>query len=203
MEELKKLEEVMEPDFRSTAFVNLDVERKIAKRVTLENSYELLEYVQLHISVPEDVRSYMEATKTLFVYGWFYYPFYALASFLATTAVEMALRARLPKQGKDYRGLEKLFKEAITKGLLRDEEFQSREHVQASRATIMKWFYQSSQDNPPEPEIPYAEEVARRLTKFRNQFAHPHGHWIMVPGQAVDILVIAAEVINQLWFKKL
>jgi hypothetical protein len=34
---------------------------------------------------------------------------------------------------------------------------------------------------------------------FRNVFAHPSGHWILFPGQSLDFLVLAGEVINQLW----
>jgi hypothetical protein len=34
----------------------------------------------------------MNMTVTLWLYGWLYYPFYPLAVFHSTTAVEMALR---------------------------------------------------------------------------------------------------------------
>ena len=67
MEELQEREEIMEADFRSTAWVKLDRTRGVAERVTLGDSYELIEYIQLHGGVPEDVRSYMEAVKNLFV----------------------------------------------------------------------------------------------------------------------------------------
>jgi hypothetical protein len=36
-------------------------------------------------------------------------------------------------------------------------------------------------------------------TRIRNRFAHPEMHAIMPPGMTVDSLIVAAEIINQLW----
>jgi hypothetical protein len=47
----------------------------------LDDQYELLKYFELHTGVPEDVRGYMATVVTLWVYGWLYYPFYALVGF--------------------------------------------------------------------------------------------------------------------------
>ncbi len=200
MEQLKKPAEVTEADFRSTAFVKLDRVRGVAERVTIEDNYRVLvEYVQLHDGVPEEIRSYMEAVRSLFLYGWFYYPFYTLAAFLATTAVEMALRTRFPRQGRDYRGLAKLFKRAISEGALRDEKFPSREHVRAHRTMVMEAIRGPEDEPVTLADRPYVEEVAEKLTRIRNDFAHPRAQWIMAPGQAIDFLVLAAEVINQCW----
>jgi hypothetical protein len=88
----------------------------------LEKQYDMLEYFRLHGGVPDSVRSYMASVVTLWLYGWLYYPFYALVSFLSTTAVEMALRERLPRKldrkGRDRRGLSDLLQTAKTAGLL-------------------------------------------------------------------------------------
>ncbi len=192
-----------EADFRSTAFVKLDRVRGVAERVTIEDTYRLLEeYVQLHDGVPEEIRSYMEGVRGLFLYGWFCYPFYTLAAFLATTAVEMGLRTRFPRQGRDYRGLAKLFKRAISEGALRDENFPSREHARVLRAMVIDAIREPGDELMTPADRPYVEEVAERLTRIRNDFAHPRAQWIMTPGQAVDFLVLAAEVINQCWKSK-
>jgi hypothetical protein len=199
METLKELPKITEPDTRSTAFVKFNSSTGTTEPITLEDNYRYVEYVQLTESVPEDVRSYMEAVKTLFVYGWFYYPFYTLSVLLATTAVEMALRARFPKKGPDFRGLGRLFRRAINEGILRDENFPSLKHVQANRPIIFPETEQSQIGAASQPEQSYAERVANGLIHFRNEFAHPHAHWILPPGPAFDFLVLAGEVINQLW----
>lgn len=51
----------------------------------------------------------------------------------------------------------------------------------------------------PEPERPYVNAVGADITHIRNTFAHPEAHWIMPPGPVVDMLILSAEVINQLW----
>ncbi len=43
--------------------------------------------------------------------------------------------------------------------------------------------------------------VIELLPKIRSSFAHPKMHSIVSPGLAVDSLIIAAGIINQLWAK--
>jgi hypothetical protein len=199
MERLKKIEEITEPDHRSTGFGMIDVSDGISRNMTLGDFYKNAERLRVNEGAPEDVRSYMEAVKTLFVYGWFYYPFFTLSAFMATTAVEMALKRRLQTRPDDPSGLKTLFDKAISQGLLRDESFPSREHVQANRAAIFGENAKSSEGFSVEAGPPYAERVAGFMRHFRNVFAHPSGHWILFPGQALNFLVLAGEVINQLW----
>jgi HEPN domain-containing protein len=141
----------------------------------------------------------VEAVKTLFAYGWFFYPFFTLAAFMATTAVEMALQAKLLKPREESPGLKKLFERAMKEGLLRDEDFPSREYIRANRALLYGEDSESPGSSGTEEGPPYTERVATLLRHFRNVFAHPSGHWILAPGQALDFLVLAGEVINQLW----
>jgi hypothetical protein len=49
------------------------------------------------------------------------------------------------------------------------------------------------------PEPPYVDIVRTWLPKVRNSFAHPKMHTILMPGQVVDSLILAAEIVNQLW----
>ncbi len=170
-----------------------------SRGVTLADLYRDAERIQVNEPTPEDVRSYIEAVKTLFLFGWFYYPFFTLSAFMATTAVEMALKVRLQKRPDDPSGLKAVFDQAIREGLLRDEGFPSRERVQASRAGMFGASEESSETACVEPGPPYAERVAGFMRHFRNVFAHPAGHWILFPGQALDFLVLAGEVIDQLW----
>jgi len=199
METLKKIEEIPEPDHRSTGFGVINLSDGTTRSMTLADFYKDAESIRVNETAPEDVRSYMEAVKTLFVYGWHYYPFFTLSAFMATTAVEMALKLRLQKRPDDPSGLKTLFDQAIAQGLLRDEGFPSRENVQANGPTMFGENEGSSGAVSVEPGPPYAERVAGFMRHFRNVFAHPSGHWILFPGQALDFLVLGGEVINQLW----
>src|ERR1700675_4623707 len=112
MESIKNKEEFFEPDPRSQSL-----------GPPLATLYELLHCFRLHDGVPESVRSYMNSVVTLWLYGWLYYPFYPLAVFHSTTAIEMALQERFPE--KRGRGLKKLLQTAKVAGLLPDDGFPS------------------------------------------------------------------------------
>jgi hypothetical protein len=155
----------------------------------LETQYELVSYFRLHDGVPESVRSYMNMIVTLWLYGWLYYPFYPLAVFHSTTAVELALQERFPE--KRGRGLEKLLQTAA--GLLTDAGFPS---LQNRRDTVQAMV---GPEPATTPEPPFVDVLIATLPKIRNRFAHPEMHTIMPPGMSVDALILAAEIINQLW----
>lgn len=129
----------------------------------------------------------------------FYYPFFTLSAFMATTAVELALRLRLQKGRNDYSGLKALFDEGIREGLLKDEGFPSREAVREISAAMFGQDAESPEALPSGNIPSYAETVAEWMRYFRNVFAHPSGHWILFPGQAINFLTLGGEVINQLW----
>lgn len=96
-------------------------------------------------------RTYMEAVKTLVVYGWFFYPFFTLSAFMATTAVEMALKLRLQKRPDDPSSLKGLFDQAIARGLLRDDCFPSRKNGEANRTALFGENEEPSQATSAEP----------------------------------------------------
>src|SRR5262249_14142595 len=100
---------------------------------TLADTFRRAAALELHVGVPEAVRSCMNAVKTLFVYGWFYYPFYGMIPFQASSVVEMALRLRIPwtSEGEDSRGLRNLLEQANKLQLLHEDGFH---HLLAARA---------------------------------------------------------------------
>jgi len=176
--------------------------------LSLEKQYEMVSrYCSLHDGVPESVRSYFNMVVTLYLYGWLYYPFYTLAAFLSTFVVEMALRERFPakklnKRGRDSRFLGDLLREANDAGLLRDEGFPSLERRRANAEEMRQEMAEIlGRDPEPEPEVPYLDVLIRTLPYLRNRFAHPDIHTILPPGPALDSLIVAAEIINQLWPK--
>jgi hypothetical protein len=157
MEFIKQKEHFFEADPRSQSLGS-----------PLPHQYELVSYFRLHDGVPESVRSYMNTVVTLWLYGWLYYPFYPLAVFHSTTAIEMALQERFPE--KRGRGLKKLLQTAKQAGFLADAGFPS---LQNRRDTVHAISGTGA--------------------------AHPEMHTSMLPGMSVDALILAAEIINQLW----
>lgn len=166
MMSIKGVKEFLEPDPTSAAW----------GLSSIEDHYQLIEELRLNPGVPQSVREYFDSIVTLYLYGWLYYHFYTLTQFLSATAVEMALRERLPKQldpktGRDKRGLRRLLRQASETGLLR-------------------------QENLPHFNL---EAVIAGLPLIRNKFAHPDIHTILMPGMAFSGLQLAVGIINQLW----
>jgi hypothetical protein len=144
MERMKELTSVLEPDVRNLSMVKMDRASGVVSPMTIDDHYSLVARVELHAGVPDDVRSYFETVKTLLVYGWLYYPFFAMSHINVALAVEMALRNRMPKVGKDRRGLADLFEEAEKAGVIAKSDFNSEpfrllrnSFVHAKRPTIL------------------------------------------------------------------
>lgn len=189
METIKAERQFLEPDPRSTNLAP-----------PLESLYGLVEYFRLHGGVPESVRSYMNSVVTLWLYGWLYYPFYQHAIFLSTTAVEMALQERFPKKRRSEKGLRKLLRAAKEADLLRDEGFPSLKQRRETEAMLSEQIAAAMGRTPEKlPDIPYVDVLIESLPNIRNKFAHPEMHSIVPPAMAVDSLIVAAEIINQLW----
>lgn len=198
MEHLKPLFEIPEADPRSGAFVKLNLDAGTTEPMALKDVHDLISPITLDNDVPEEIRSYMEEVKTLFVYGWFYYPFYTLAAFLSTTVVEMSLSMRLGKSQHERKGFAALLKEARESGILRgahDAMAAIWDRIEQSQAG---YGYKAG-SNPELLNDAHFEGAWKSLIKLRNTFAHPKGHWIMSPGMAVDLLRFSVEIINGLW----
>jgi len=193
MERLKDRQELLEPDPRSSMFVKMDPAGAGVLPMVIEIFHEWAENVKVSDNVPEDVRSYVETIKNLFVLGWCHYPFCTLAAFLGTTAVEMALRKRYPKSGIDRRSFAILLKRAQDEGLLADNRFPA----EFSRPLEVETF--SDKEGVEIVQRPVAERITSSIPRLRNEFAHPGAHWIMPPGPALDMLIMSAAVINALW----
>jgi hypothetical protein len=174
-------------------FVKMDSTGLGAIPMTIEDFHAWADYVKVNDNVPEDVRSYVETIKNLFVLGWCHYPFCTLAAFLGTTAVEMALRKRYPQSGNDRRSFAILLKRAEDEGLLADDRFPAEFSRPLEMQTI------ADEVAVEVVQRPVAERVTSSIPRLRNEFAHPGAHWIMPPGPALDMLIMSAAVINALW----
>lgn len=118
MERMKEFASVLEPDARNLGYVRLDARSGVASQLTIADHYDIVAGIELYPTVPDEIRSSFETVKTLVLYGWLYYPFFAMSLVYVALTVEMALRTRLPKSSKGHRGLANLFKEAESQGLI-------------------------------------------------------------------------------------
>ncbi|MFQ5817533.1 MAG: hypothetical protein ACE5H2_06205, partial [Terriglobia bacterium] len=156
--------------------------------------------IQLNSNVPEDVRSYFATIQNLWVYAWFAYDLYAVVDFLSFTAIEMALRKRLPTTGKDKRMLRTLLQEAIRQNLIKEKGFSHVRRMRQVQAQSLRIYRQINKIHKSSvPKSDYRKILLETLPSLRNMFAHPRGHTIQMPGQALFQLRLAAEFINQLF----
>lgn len=183
MEKVKPREEFLKPDPRwGDHFAN----------ATLDGLYELAGRLTLHNGIPEEVHSYFKSAVTLWLYGYLYYPFLAMAASHGHMAVELALKKRFPE--KIGLTLRPLLDHAFKEGLLSDENYPS---LPARRKSAGQ-FAEAAALPAPEAKQ-YARMVTETMPELRNTPAHPKLHSILPPGMAYDELAKARETINQLW----
>lgn len=110
VEQLKRLEDIYQPDVRYANRVDLDLTTGIATPMTAGSIYSLVEPIRLNATVPEDVRSHFEVARNLTVYSWFVYSFHEGAVMQAMTSLEMAARAKSGETETPFKNLpDKLF----------------------------------------------------------------------------------------------
>jgi len=199
MQQLKPLAELLQPDPANSFFGKFDLKTGEAQALALEDMYPLFSAITLHDSVPEDVRNYMESIKTLAVFGWFHYPLYTHAVFLATTALEMALRERFPVTGGDKRTMRPLIEEARRAGLVRDDLLPSSKRWHGDDADSADGVQGEKTAETTQPQESYAEYAWRMMLFLRNKFLHQQQSTILTPWMAAEHLSLAAEMINALF----
>jgi len=142
------------------------------------------------------------------VYPSFLRGAYDTAVFEALREVEISVREAAgfgpEKYGRFHKksrgGLKKLLQAAKNAGLLRDAGFPSLKRRRENAAMIEQEIATVLGQTPESlAEEPYVDRVIAGLPEIRNKFAHPDMHTIIPAGMAVDSLIVAAEIINQLW----
>lgn len=108
MEKLKPLDDVLTPDIRMAGF---------AAPRGLEAWHAQVAAISLSPCVPEDVRSYFGTIQNLMLFGWFSTDLCAVGGFLSLSAIELALKIKLPVTGQDRRTLGMLLSEASKRNL--------------------------------------------------------------------------------------
>lgn len=122
---------VMQPDPRSAHFSVIEHDQ--ARQATLQDRIDTMAPYALNPAVPESVRVHFETAKNLYVYARFVYRFHPVAEQQALATLEFALRERLillgaiKRDDKQVRGLRKLLKVALARGLIGNDRFLNRE----------------------------------------------------------------------------
>jgi hypothetical protein len=196
METLKRIDDVQKPDERNLYWGSVIT----GKPVTVEDRYADIASIHVNPTAPEDVRSYFVTIQNVCVYAWFSYDFYALVVFLTFTLIEMALKLRLPIKGRDRRTLQPLLKEAIKLKLINEKAFTHIKVIRQQQAENLRMLRRL--ENITRSSLPkndYLAILLKSLPKLRNSFAHPSGHAIHFPHEAIFSLRFAAEFVNQLF----
>jgi len=121
MERLKKLDEIMAPDSRTTSFVIVNRETGQKREFGISDLHEQVELIKLDEAVPEEVRSEFNVARNLCLYSWYCYAFHNVACLKAYSTIEMALRIRLGKSEEAISSLRSMLEEALAKGFLTDK----------------------------------------------------------------------------------
>jgi hypothetical protein len=204
VEQLKDADELLAPDKRRLGL--LDPDTGESQPVTIEQHHSTISNISLRECIPEDVRDHFDSARMVYVYGWLYYPLFAVAQFLATVTLEFALRKRLPFEGKnrrdDRRGLASLLKTAFSQGIVKQEKFANWQDIVAEQT---RWANIRTEITGAEHRFDRAAHrkfLIGYLPLLRNNYAHPHIHTIVMPSDAQDTIVVVAEILNQLWTEK-
>ena len=198
MENLKRIDEIQKPDERNLYWVFLST----GKQVGLEDRYADIASIHVNPSAPEEVRSYFVTLQNLRVYASFSYDFYALVVFLSYTMIEMALKLRLQRKGRDKRTLKPLLGEAIKLKLTNPKAFSHIKRMRQEQAQNLRVFRGiKTMMKSRNPRNGYLAVLLESIPQLRNSFAHPRVHAIHFPHDATFALRFAAEFINQLFTK--
>lgn len=192
MEILKDLGKLAEPDSRNLAFAILDPSLPDGKRpITDADRHGVMAGLDLPDSVPETIRSAFAVTRTLWVYGWFYWPFYTLAEFHALLCLDMALATRIAREDNisdsEWHSppLAKMLKRAIESGWVTDDGIaharRLREQGDGASELLPPELARRPPDTSQRSHQRYCRILLDGLPDLRNYFAHPKHYWHTLP----------------------
>ena len=210
MENLKELDKLTELDPRYDVIGAIDPSAPDGfRKLTAADRHAEMAALELSESVPETVRKAFAVTRTLWVYGWFYWPFHTLASFHAILCLDMALAIRIareegrPNPESWTPPLQVMFKRAIESNWITDEGIahakRLRERWARMREGLPEEWFSAASDPMQESNQRYCRILLETLTKMRDDFAHPKHYWHGVPGMSSAIIEDVHGLIQQLF----
>ncbi len=205
MQEFKPLDRVLEPDPTMQLFSCPDPTGGDLRPWSLEETHRRVSELVVDDKVPEHIRSYFNTVKNALVFSFYHYGFLAVASFLAATAVEMALRTRYAAnlQGSSKRSqpsFASLLGRAIDEGLVTDDGFAWLRDKQLSSERLWREVERGTGRRVLLDKRPYVQRLRKSLVDVRNYFAHPStGHTLIPFEMAFATVRPCAGIINQLF----
>ena len=209
MERLKKASELCEPDRRNLTFAILDTKAPEGIRPpTAGDRHIEMAALELPPGLPEASISSFAVARNVWLYGWFHWPFYAVAQFLAYRCIEEALRQREAHEVKEgrleastsRRPLKMLCQIAVNTGWLTDVSFEHFRRMGARRRELeSKYLAIGWLDEPTGPPAPneYARILAENIPHFRNVHAHAGAPTVQLHMESRLILELARDAISQ------
>lgn len=206
METLKALSEISEPDSRNLHFVKPDGNAPDGVRpMTLEDIHGAVAALELGTNVPEGIASAFAVARNIWLYGWFVWPFYSVASFEAYRCIEMALRVRCRNEGLLKNparppGLKPLMQIAIDQGWLVDADIEHHQRLEARRQGYDDMMVALGYPTPPLPAPhKYVHILAETMPALRNAHAHADTLSFGVHSSGLLSLELARDIINKLF----
>lgn len=196
---IKSLEQFYDADERMSHFVLVDPGTGDWRPMTLADHYESVASVGLSPSVPEAIVAHFDAARHVLIYSWLVYEMSAIAEQQIYSTIEFALKSRLgafASGGARRRGFKELLAKAVDLGLLRDDGFADyHPRVENSASTPNAEIIPSGGASS---ERSKCDILVDALPRLRNHLAHG-AIYVNTPGNVLDIVRVARDLINQLF----
>ena len=172
----------------------------------LRDDYGLAKDLDLPDRVPQSVRDYFDGTRMLWLYGWFYYPFYSMAAVHSYLCMELALKERFRMESVPLRNFGGMLEYAIGKNWFapdgfgrfrRRMEYESQ-YTQEDADDSGSWIPAAAVDRD---AALHAEMVhlLDHIRSFRNAAAHPDGLMLWLPNMMYAQIEFTRDAIAQLF----
>lgn len=212
---LKPLELVMKPDPRNEAFVKYNPSTGEWNNLAIDDYHFEVNQISLNASVPDDIKTYFETVKNLYLYSWFVYRFFPITDQQAMFCIEFALRERF-KNDDDCpknKSLKKLLNYAIKSETIKNEGFsiwRNKARINSENRHRFELLKKMNDEGLTEialdesdieikeedMQFDYVETLKESLPFLRNEYAHGSS---MLHNHALTTIIIASEIINQLY----
>ena len=203
-EEFKQLQTLLEPDLSSVGFSVQDSSHPDGFRpLTIDDTYHRAASLLLPSQVPADIRGYFDTARTLWVFGWYNYPFYTWAAIHADICAEMGLKRRLKEELGPKPTLHAMLTAAVEKGWLHADGFTRMRNRHANRAWMSELLERIGYPVAPAHEAEDLKElVTSQLANFRrlrNMWVHADGLSYMPSGTGYVALEFTRDLLVQLF----
>ena len=121
---LKPLHSLHEPDDRFRYLSIHDASSGHLRAIRVEDLHAEMRPLELHSSVPNEIRQQFDLARNTYLYSWFAYDLAALAEQHTYVVLEMALKHRAKAEPSKPSGLNSLLELALKRGWLRAEDLE-------------------------------------------------------------------------------